>query len=498
MWGCSQQKILALVVILCQTSSQFNHKAAKTVREQRFNAGDGRFGSAYIQEDGTVYKEESSADGERIGEYSYIDSNGEVVKVRYSAGKDGFRILEGDHVPLGADGLESAAYDPEIARTSQTEQQQSQQQNTFKQDIEKPKSFNPFINPADPTHQNFERNKNAAQYSGQQSSLQESPRRRYNDFQSEQQLPSAKSVPACANCEGVNPFVNPADFSHQQNNISPRRSQFRRPQEIPSQNFNQQQRRFSPVQPKQSLRVEEQVVTQNRNQQQQQRFTPVQQNEPLRRPQPVDNFNQQPPTNFAPLQQSQPIRNTEPVDNFNQQQNFVPVQQSQSFRNPQPVQNFNQQQQFAPVQQSQPPRSQQPIQNFNQRQNVAPFQQNQQSRSPHPVQNFNQQQQQNADFVQQAQQLQRHQQLQNFNQPQQPRPSFRAPSLPSPTPVNEFPQSFKNQPPVQQQFAPAQQQYAPVQQQFAPVQQNEFVQQTPLQQSSRGQFQNDILPAFLQ
>merc|ERR1711981_1141053 len=27
-------------------------------------------------------------------------------------------------------------------------------------------------------------------------------------------LPSAASVPACANCQGVNPFINPADSSH--------------------------------------------------------------------------------------------------------------------------------------------------------------------------------------------------------------------------------------------------------------------------------------------
>merc|ERR1712152_87738 len=29
-------------------------------------------------------------------------------------------------------------------------------------------------------------------------------------------LPSAASVPACANCQGVNPFINPADSSHAQ------------------------------------------------------------------------------------------------------------------------------------------------------------------------------------------------------------------------------------------------------------------------------------------
>ena len=56
-----------------------------------------------------------TADGERIGQYSYIDNDGKTITVKYTAGKDGFRILEGDHVPRGATGLESAAFDPEVA-----------------------------------------------------------------------------------------------------------------------------------------------------------------------------------------------------------------------------------------------------------------------------------------------------------------------------------------------------------------------------------------------
>merc|ERR1711971_1370905 len=60
-------------------------KDAKILKEQRFAAGDGRFGSAFAQEDGTVFREETTADGERIGQYSYIDENGETITVRYTA-----------------------------------------------------------------------------------------------------------------------------------------------------------------------------------------------------------------------------------------------------------------------------------------------------------------------------------------------------------------------------------------------------------------------------
>ena len=82
--------------LVAAASSQFvDPQNAKILKEQRFDAGDGRFGSAFAQEDGTVFREETTADGERIGQYSYIDQDGQTITVRYTAGKDGFRILEG-------------------------------------------------------------------------------------------------------------------------------------------------------------------------------------------------------------------------------------------------------------------------------------------------------------------------------------------------------------------------------------------------------------------
>ena len=53
--------------------------------------GDGKFGSAYAQEDGVAFKEESTGNNERIGQYSYIDENGNNIVVKYSAGVNGFR-----------------------------------------------------------------------------------------------------------------------------------------------------------------------------------------------------------------------------------------------------------------------------------------------------------------------------------------------------------------------------------------------------------------------
>jgi len=227
---------------------------AKILKEQRFNAGDGRFGAAYAQEDGTVYREETGANGERQGQYSYIDLAGKTITVRYTAGKDGFRILEGAHVPLGATGQNSAAY--QQAQAGIPQQQQSFQpaapvansQHSFQNTaapssdydyeyfdgprpnnnnfvapannfVQNPapvkqnfapapqQSFapaprpavnanaNPFINPHDPTHNNFRYNTNAGNYGGAN-------------------LRSSAGVPPCADCAGVNPFINPYDNSH--------------------------------------------------------------------------------------------------------------------------------------------------------------------------------------------------------------------------------------------------------------------------------------------
>merc|ERR1719278_829461 len=218
-----------------------------------------------------MFREETTADGERIGQYSYIDENGQTITVRYTAGKDGFRILEGNHIPEGANGLQSAPFDPEIAKGEPQQsppaqpqaapvreqprpvrpvrrrpvQQRQPQSQVVAQQPQQPQpqvpsgDLNPFINPADPSHLDFQTNINAAQFRPRQPT-QEIPRQRQQfqpapvqrqqvqpapvqrqqvqpaPVQRQQGLPSASSVPACANCQGVNPFINPADSSHAQ------------------------------------------------------------------------------------------------------------------------------------------------------------------------------------------------------------------------------------------------------------------------------------------
>merc|ERR1712105_269401 len=75
--GSKMARIVASVAMLaCSTLAapqfQGDSSNARILQEQRFNAGAGKFGSAFAQEDGVVYREESGGNNERIGQYSYI------------------------------------------------------------------------------------------------------------------------------------------------------------------------------------------------------------------------------------------------------------------------------------------------------------------------------------------------------------------------------------------------------------------------------------------
>jgi len=212
--------VFACAFALC-AAQNVDPKNAKILKEQRFNAGDGRAGSAFATEDGTIFKEEADVNGNRIGQYSYIGDDGQTYTVRYSAGKDGFRILDGAHIP--STGVDAAAFDADYEETlaaapaapvraqpapvraqpvqqvRQVQVQAAPQPSIDYDAIPVDPNFNPFVNPHDPTHRDFRFNKNAAAHAPN------SPLSR-----------AASVVPNCADCAGVNPFINPFDKSHQQ------------------------------------------------------------------------------------------------------------------------------------------------------------------------------------------------------------------------------------------------------------------------------------------
>lgn len=211
---------IACVVAACTAQTKIDPKDAKILKEQRFNSGDGRTGSAFATEDGTIFREETDAEGNRVGQYSYIGDDGKVITVKYTAGKDGFRIIEGDHIR--ATGQDAAAFNPDFESPAAQEQPRQQVVQQVPQaaaapvfndyeEVEADPNFNPFINPHDPTHRDFAFNKNGADFQPKNPApITNNAGQQQQDFVSLDQ----SFVPNCADCAGLNPFVNPFDASH--------------------------------------------------------------------------------------------------------------------------------------------------------------------------------------------------------------------------------------------------------------------------------------------
>merc|ERR1712141_75713 len=151
---CPHQTSMARIIVSVALVASLSHltraqpqltdpSLARILQEQRFNAGSGKFGSAFAQEDGVVYREESVGNNERTGQYSYIGDDGKTYTVKYSAGVNGFRILGGDHIPSGGQNSADA-----ITVNSAGEPEEYDYQYY---DDTKPES--PFVNPYDPSHQ---------------------------------------------------------------------------------------------------------------------------------------------------------------------------------------------------------------------------------------------------------------------------------------------------------------------------------------------------------
>lgn len=77
---------------------------------------DGGFQYAFAADNGLRQGESIRPDGSRTGAYSYTDPDGKEISVKYTAGRDGFRIVQGDHVPKAPVSVvplqQPAAYSP--------------------------------------------------------------------------------------------------------------------------------------------------------------------------------------------------------------------------------------------------------------------------------------------------------------------------------------------------------------------------------------------------
>ena len=85
-----------------QYQDQYNYNRAPPPQilshKQALNH-DGNFKYLFTSENGLAQGESIAPDGSRNGGYSYVDPTGRKISVKYTAGKEGFKILEADHLP---------------------------------------------------------------------------------------------------------------------------------------------------------------------------------------------------------------------------------------------------------------------------------------------------------------------------------------------------------------------------------------------------------------
>lgn len=128
-------RLLCLCALVLLVQGQRSAKSARytddprqaaILSEERYLSGDGTFGAAYTQEDGVDFKEESDANGDRRGSYSYVDPSGQRRTISYTAGKNGF-VATGDHLPVGPAAPAQPAQQAPQPRYNPAPQQQVQQ-----------------------------------------------------------------------------------------------------------------------------------------------------------------------------------------------------------------------------------------------------------------------------------------------------------------------------------------------------------------------------------
>ncbi|CAG9789859.1 unnamed protein product [Diatraea saccharalis] len=115
-----------------QQASIIHHKQALTA--------EGGFRFEYAADNGLSAGEVVEPDGSRVGAYQYKDPSGQLVKLKYRAGKEGFQILEGSHIPKSPEPVPPLNQDNHYMTAYQQQRQQYELQQQYNQQRPEPQT----------------------------------------------------------------------------------------------------------------------------------------------------------------------------------------------------------------------------------------------------------------------------------------------------------------------------------------------------------------------
>lgn len=103
---------------------------------------DGNFKYLFTSDNGLAQGETIAPDGSRNGGYTYTDPNGKKISVKYTAGKEGFRIVEANNLP---EAPQPIAPLPAAAAPSYASQQYNgvQDDGQYRPELYEKQSYNP-------------------------------------------------------------------------------------------------------------------------------------------------------------------------------------------------------------------------------------------------------------------------------------------------------------------------------------------------------------------
>ncbi|KAL0808370.1 hypothetical protein ABMA28_012852 [Loxostege sticticalis] len=117
-----------------QQAAILHHKQALT--------SEGSFQFEYASDNGLAAGEVIQPDGSRIGGYQYKDPSGQIVKLKYKAGKEGFQILEGSHIPKSPEPVPPQNQESHYMQAYEQQRRAYELQQQYNQQRPEPNSWN--------------------------------------------------------------------------------------------------------------------------------------------------------------------------------------------------------------------------------------------------------------------------------------------------------------------------------------------------------------------